>query len=502
MKHSARFKEYVWEKCIAPQLGYSFNLAHGVAYSLIGLQEINLATKYNPLYWACANLCVAAGLSQTQITDDDMEDLEESEENKEDQSEESIKKKKSIAPNYVKIATAIAQAQKQGVEIVVPNINTSERDFIPDVEHNAILYSLGAVVGVNEDLFNKIIENRPYHKISEFIQKVEPTKVQMFNLIKAGCFDSLMDRPRNTIMQAYLYYLAQDTIKRKDKLTMTQFKQAIELGYDFGSDYEFHVFLYKYKKFIDQNQYDAPNKRYVLNDEDCIRYFRKYIEFHLDRKDTNFLPDNQISFKKSVFSKFYNKKMEDITTLINTEDFKNKFYNMQINNKMNQEANKYCTGNIASWEMETLSYYHEPHELINVNRELYHIVNFDDLPEDPASYEEGTGCVAGTVIGFNNGKNLVDILTTTGVVTIKFFGNNYIKYNKCISKLIPNGDKKPIKEVVDDSWFKRGRKLLVYGQRRENMFLARRGGVEFPMVCLITEVLPNGNLRLRSKRKE
>lgn len=509
MKHSARFKEYVWEKCIAPQLGYSFNLAHGVAYSLIGLQEVNLATQYNPLYWACANLCVAAGLSQTQITDDDMEDEDlPQEEVEQEEEEDSVassdpqKKKKNIAPNYVKIATAIAQAQAQGVEIVVPNINTSERDFTPDVEHNAILYGLGAVVGVNEDFYNKIIENRPYHKVSEFIQKVEPTKTQMVNLIKAGCFDSLMTCDRKTIMNTYLYFLATEKIKKKEKMTITQLKNSLDMGIDFGKEWEFQIFLYKYKAYIDKNQYDAPNKRYLLDDDDCKRYFTRLIEFRLQSKDVFHLPDDVIAVKKSAFSRLYNEEKQKIIDYMNTEEFKDTFYKAQLYQEIEALSKKYAQGSIAAWEMETLSYYHEPHELIGINKDIYNVVDFSDLPESPDSYTEGTGCVLGTVIGFENGKHLVYLLTTKEVVTVKFFGNNYVKYNKRISELVPNGTKKPVKVVIDESWFKRGTKLLIYGQRRENMFLARRGGRDYPMVCLVEEIKPNGRLVLRSRRKE
>ena len=48
------YLEYVWNKMIRPQIGYSFSIPHDIAYSIEAVQEANLATRYNPLFWACA----------------------------------------------------------------------------------------------------------------------------------------------------------------------------------------------------------------------------------------------------------------------------------------------------------------------------------------------------------------------------------------------------------------------------------------------------------------
>ena len=55
-KSRPEFLHYVWDMCIKPQLGYSFSIPHDIGYSLIGWQEVNLATRWNPLYWQCACL--------------------------------------------------------------------------------------------------------------------------------------------------------------------------------------------------------------------------------------------------------------------------------------------------------------------------------------------------------------------------------------------------------------------------------------------------------------
>ena len=45
---------YVWDVLLRVQRGYSFCRAHTLAYSLIALQEMNLAYRYPSIFWDCA----------------------------------------------------------------------------------------------------------------------------------------------------------------------------------------------------------------------------------------------------------------------------------------------------------------------------------------------------------------------------------------------------------------------------------------------------------------
>ena len=46
---------------VKPQKGYSFNLAHCLSYSMVALQEMNLAYYYPIIFWNTANLIVDSG---------------------------------------------------------------------------------------------------------------------------------------------------------------------------------------------------------------------------------------------------------------------------------------------------------------------------------------------------------------------------------------------------------------------------------------------------------
>ena len=153
----------------------------------------------------------------------------------------------------------------------------------------------------------------------------------------------------------------------------------------------------------------------------------------------------------------------------------------QVNTMLFKDCwNKYAEGNVSSWEMEALCFYYHKHELYNIDKQKYGIVDFNHLPvEPPVEYffkRNGkdlpiykTYKIVGTVISKNDNKSSVTLLTTTGVVNVKFTRDQYAKYGKQISEKQEDGTKK----VIEKGWFKRGTKLMITGFRREDMFVAK-----------------------------
>ena len=160
----------------------------------------------------------------------------------------------------------------------------------------------------------------------------------------------------------------------------------------------------------------------------------------------------------------------------NQDEVLNEYNNILFN----ETWNKYALGNISAWEMENLCFYYHDHELINVDKQKYGIVNFFDLSYDPeVEYFFKRGGhnipifklykIAGTVISKNNTKASVDILTTDGVVTVKFPKEYFAMYNRQISEVQEDGTKK----VLEKGWFSRGAKIMVTGYRREDSFVTK-----------------------------
>ena len=153
-----------------------------------------------------------------------------------------------------------------------------------------------------------------------------------------------------------------------------------------------------------------------------------------------------------------------------------------------QAWEKYAEGNISAWEMESLCFYHSAHELAEVNTRKYGIVDFNSLQ----LYR-----IAGTIISKDNTKAQISILTTTGVVTVKFTKEYYAMFNRQISQVQSDGTKK----VLEKGWFSRGTKVLITGYRREDSFVAKTyKATTTHQLYKITKVDEYGDILLEHER--
>lgn len=102
--------------------------------------------------------------------------------------------------------------------------------------------------------------------------------------------------------------------------------------------------------------------------------------------------------------------------------------------------------------------------------------------------------IAGTVLDRDKTKRLITILTTTGVVTIRMFGDAFTKYDRQISERGSDGKK----HVIEPSMFKRGNKIIISGIRRGSTFIAKKyTRTPWHLVETIDEILPDGQIITR-----
>lgn len=503
---SENLLNYIWKEVVGKQLGYSFSKNHTYPYSVIGLICLNLAYHYPIIYWNTACLIVNAG------ADDQVE------ENK--------------STDYGKIASAISNIQSRGQKVTLPLINSADFGFIPDEKNNRIIYSLKAINGIGDDVVRLLIENRPYRSMEDFYTRMIDTKIikkaQMIQLIKAGCFVELDCADRTKTMENFIKRYA---IKEVDKLTLSQFDRLMALNekYDFIPEHINLAIKHKYFKdyvlldcFLYKN-YIEPNKKipkcgyndrwFELNDVSMEFFMAYYSEDSVvDIKGVHYI----ISEKK-----FIKENEKKIATL------KDWFLEREAINIYNKclfyEAwEKYASGTISKWEMDSLSIYSETdHELANVNNNFYCIEDFEDMPLEAQAYSYYTRTIkqtignetfslkkqfpkyritriAGTVLDKNKDKHMITVLTTTGVVMVKFSKGEFSYYDKQISKVEENGSK----TKIEGSWFERGNKVIVCGYRSENLFRAKKyTDTIWKHTCyLITNVGSNGELSVLTER--
>ena len=105
--------------------------------------------------------------------------------------------------------------------------------------------------------------------------------------------------------------------------------------------------------------------------------------------------------------------------------------------------------------------------------------------------------IAGTVLNKNDARHSVSLLTTTGVVNVKFRKEYFSLFDKQISERGLDG----VKHVKEKSWFNRGSMIVVMGIRSGDDFISKKyassGGHQ---LYKIDEIHEDGSLTLRSDR--
>ena len=401
--------------------------------------------------------------------------------------------RKTASTDYGKIAKAIGDIRTAGIQVSLANVNKSVFGFAPDVENNRILFGLKGLLNVGDDIVTEIIEKRPYVSPRDFLNKVKPSKQAMISLIKSGAFDEMMDR--KLCMAWYIW----ETCDKKSRITLQNMSGLI-----------------KHNLLPEENEKQIMARR--------IFEFNRYLKavckdssthYKLDQRAINFLieieHDDLILSDFKLEQKTWDKKVY--------QPWMDVFRNWITENKdtilenLNraiflEDWNKYAKGTISAWEMEVLCFYYHEHELADADVKKYGFVNFSHLPEDPivdTTIRRGgkeipifkLHKISGTCIAKNKTKSTVTLLTTSGVVEVKFRKEYFALYDKQISEKQADGTKK----IVEKSWFNRGNMIVVMGIRSGDNFIAKKySSSNSHQLYKIEEILPNGELVLKHSR--
>ena len=502
---------YVWNVLVATSRGYGFNASHTLAYSLIALQEMNLAYKYPIMFWNCACLISDSGGAESddeeQINEENVyeemeyssfEDfgVEEEDDDDEEEDEEvttTKKKKKAKSTNYGKIATAIGKIKSSGVDVAPPDINKSSFTFYPDVDNNTIRYGLSGITKIGEELIKAIMDGRPYSSVADLTSRVKINKAQVINLIKSGAFDCFGDRVQ--VMREYINSVS-DTKKR---ITLQNMKMLCDFGL-IPDEYDLQRRVYNFNKYVKKFKHET----YYLFDDIAMHFFEKH--FDMDKLEPTEMSESGFMIKQTIWDNIYQHHMDIIRPWVR----KNADILLdQVNERLTRDMwNKYCQGSLSKWEMDAVSFYSHDHELKGIRKDLYEIADFSRIPENPVVERvlpiKGRQIpifklyrIAGTVIDRDKSKKTVTLLTTEGIVTVKIFGAVFTHYDKQISEKGADGKK----HVIEKSWFSKGSKIIVTGIKQSDGFLAKKyNRTPYHLVELITGVNENGMLATRGER--
>jgi DNA polymerase-3 subunit alpha len=168
---SAAHAEEIFE-IMLPFAGYGFNKSHAAAYSVLAYQTAYLKANY-PVEFNAAILT-----NQIFSADD-------------------------------KLAQYIEEARAVGIEVAVPNINSSTAVFEVDTDKDGkskIVFGLQGIKGLGEYAAQEIVKRRteggPYKSFIDFLTRIDThtvNKKALEVLIKTGCFDNL-GQTRGTLL--------------------------------------------------------------------------------------------------------------------------------------------------------------------------------------------------------------------------------------------------------------------------------------------------------------
>ena len=481
---------YIWTCGVGPQMGYSFSIIHALAYSFIGFQTMYIATKWNPIYWNTACLIVNSG------------SLEEESDFEEDEDTGEVAKKKEKTTDYGKIAKALGDIISKGIKVSLVDINKSSYSFEPDADNNVILFGMKALSNVGGPIIDQIIANRPYIGIADFMARCPLNKSAMFSLIKAGAFDKLEEKwakelgvePRQLVMT---YYISK-VCEAKKRITLQNFNGLIQHDL-IPEELDLQKRVFNFTKYLKANKKVG---KYFVFDNICEEFYSKYFDMDLLE-----VINGLTCIEQTKWEKIYKSTMDKARDWIkeNQNEILEKFNTILFK----EMWDKYAGKNISAYEMESLCFYYHDHELKDVKMNKYGIVDFNDLSPEPAIdyFFKRNGRdlpiykiskIIGTVIGKNDTRSSITLLTTTGVVNVKFTKEYFAMYNRQLSEKQPDGTKK----VVEKGWFIRGVKLLVAGYRRDDTFVAKTyKNNGFHQIYKIVNVTDNGELELVHDRQ-
>lgn len=147
---------FVWDEIQnAVSGGYSFNKSHAASYAVITYQTAWLKRFYPEHFYA--------SLMSSEPTDGVGQD---------------------------KISGYIAECKQRGINILPPDINISDEDFV--VTDKGINYRITTITHVGTNAIEGIKKIRPIKSFEDFLERRERRYVRqnvLINLIKAGCFD-------------------------------------------------------------------------------------------------------------------------------------------------------------------------------------------------------------------------------------------------------------------------------------------------------------------------
>lgn len=181
-----------------------------------------------------------------------------------------------------KINKIILDAKRFNVDILPPNINQSEMNF--SVSNGKVLFGLSAISGIGSVLAETIINERningKFKNFNDFIERTQPTKVQIVALVKSGAIPT-----KNKKAFLIKYFKSQYETKEYQPVASLPTKLKLLTEWDINvDDYKIGKKVNKEAVLELYNQ-----KKKILFDKEQNERYQKYVT----ECNENYLQDEQ-----------------------------------------------------------------------------------------------------------------------------------------------------------------------------------------------------------------
>lgn len=454
--NSRQILNYVWDVQVKKSLGYSFSVVHTTGYSILAIQEMNLAYKWPIIYWNCACLSVdSSAIDENDfdnLLDEGIIDLAET-----DESDKREQNKTDVS----KIILAVNRF-KDICTITSPDINKSKLGFMPNVERNEIMYGLKGITMITSPVIQEIMEHRPYKNVADFVSKVNKrivNRAKVVNLIKAGCFNACEGRPIAEILHDYIL----STADQKNRLTMQNANMLIDynlLPSELAAEQKGFKVTKELRKYRDDSETyymmgDTVDRDYVMEraEIEAIKLPNGRVVEAIDSRKWDAYVYNGIKLKTTSYIKAHEK---ELLQALNEKLFMG-------------DWNKYGAGDEKRWELDALNYYKSKSPLWDIWDQIPVELNLiSDIQEgaiDGFFNIKGKRVprmhlytVIGTVLNKNTTKGLVTVQTPDGILVLKLYKDLFAYYAN---------------ETNGASFFEKGTNLLITGISRGAVFIPK-----------------------------
>lgn len=454
--NSDNILNYVWDVQVKKSLGYSFSLVHTTGYSILAVQEMNLAHRWPIIYWNCACLSVdSSAIDETDfdnLLDEGIIDLADTDEaDKREQNKTDVSKIILAVNRFKNICT-----------ITSPDINKSKLGFMPNVERNEIMYGLKGITMITSPVIQEIVEHRPYTSVRDFVNKVSKrivNRAKVVNLIKAGCFNAIENKPVKEILHDYI--LA--TADQKGRLTMQNANMLIDFGLlpeELADEQKCFKTTKELRKYRDDTE-----SYYIIGES----VDRDYVMGHMDIEAIR-LPNGRVV--EAVPSGRWDSYVYEACKTRTTAYIKahQDVLLSALNNRLFMDDwNKYAAGDEKQWELDALNYYKSQSPLWDImpqiNVELSLISDMEEGKADGFFNIKGKRIpkmhlysTIGTVLNKNTTKGLVTVQTVDGILVLKMYKEMFAYYAN---------------ETNGPSFLEKGTHLLITGIVRGSTFIPK-----------------------------